>query len=321
MVHKSSGQIGLVETLLGCNQNLNQRLDKINQLIDWQPFEQMLKTIYSSPVGRPSHPVLLLFKALLLQTWYSLSDYALEEALDDRLSFRRFTDLSLSEKAPDHSVFSRFRDQLIKRDMNDRLFEELNRQMDSHGLLLKKGTLIDATVIEAAPKKPRQNKDGTSGKSRQDPDASWTKKGSKSLFGYKAHMGIDQESELIRRIEMTPAHVHDGKMLGVILSGDEEWVFADKAYESRENHQILCESGVNNGILMKGTRKRALSNIEKGCNKILSKLRSPVERVFGTLKRSYRYSRARYLGLMKNRLQLTMMSIAYNLRRMEKLCA
>lgn len=119
---------------------------------------------------------------------------------------------------------------------------------------------------------------------------------------------------------MTPAHVHDGEMFGQVLSGDEKWAFADKAYDSEKNHKILEEQNIRNGILIKGTRKRKLIGIEKMCNKILSKLRCPVERIFGTLKRSYRYNRARYLGLRKNNLQLTLMSIAYNLRRMEKLC-
>jgi len=258
---------------------------------------------------------------LLLQAWYALSDYALEEALDDRLSFRRFAGLSASAKAPDHSVFSRFRDQLTQKGIYDCLFNELNRQIDQRGFILKKGTLVDATVIEAAPKKPRVNEDGTAGKSPQDPDADWTKKGGRYLFGYKAHVGVDQESALIRRIAMTPAHVHDGEMLSSALSGDEEWGYADKAYDSMKNHKILNEKGIKNGILMKGARNRGLSAVEKRCNKILCKLRNPVERVFGTLKRSYCYSRARYLGLVKNRLQLTMLSIAYNLRRIEKLCA
>jgi IS5 family transposase len=321
MVHQASGQFDFADSLLGNNPELNQRLDKVDQLIDWKPFEERLNRVYSSPTGRPSHPVLLLFKCLLLQAWYSLSDYALEEVLDDRLSFRRFIDLSVSQKAPDHSVFSRFRDQLITRGIHGQLFNELDRQLEKRGLILKKGTLVDATVIEAAPKKPNQNEDGTAGTSPVDPEADWTKKGGKYLFGYKAHVGVDQESELIPRVVMTPAHVHDGEMLGRVISGDELWAFADKAYDSAKNHHILEEKNVQNGILMKGTRTRKLSGVEKMCNRILSKLRCPVERVFGTLKRSYRYSRARYLGLRKNGLHLTIMSMAYNLRRMERLCA
>ena len=321
MVHQASGKIDLADSLLGNNQKLNQRLDKINCLIDWKPFEQAMNRIYSSSSGRPSHPVLLLFKCLLLQAWYNLSDYALEEILDDRLSFRRFVGLSVSEQAPDHSVFSRFRDQLIQRGIHAKLFSELGRQMEGRRLIVKKGTLVDATVIEAAAKKPDQKEDGTAGTSLVDPEADWTKKGGRYLFGYKAHVGVDQGSELIRRIVLTPAHVHDGEVLPHVISGDENWVFADKAYDSEKNHVILQEKNLQNGILMKGTCTRKLSDVEKMCNRILSKLRCPVERVFGTLKRSYRYSRARYLGLRKNLLQLTITSMAYNLRRMEKLCA
>lgn len=320
-MHQASGQLDFADSFLGNNQNLNQRLDKVERLVDWKPFEERLNRIYSSPTGRPSHPVLLLFKCLLLQAWYNLSDYALEEVLDDRLSFRRFVGLSVSQKAPDHSVFSRFRDQLVQQQMHGQLFNELDRQLETQGLILKKGTLVDATVIEAAPKKPSQNEDGSGGKSPIDPEADWTKKGGKYLFGYKAHVGVDQESELIRRVVMTPAHVHDGEMLGEVIGGDELWAFADKAYDSKKNHKILEAKNVENGILMKGTRTRKLSRVEQMCNRVLSKLRCPVERVFGTLKRSYRYSRARYLGLKKNGLQLIIASMAYNLRRMEKLCA
>jgi len=321
MVHQTSGQFDLADSLLGNNQKLNQQLDKINRLVNWKPFATKLSRIYSSPTGRPSHPVLLLFKCLLLQAWHNLSDYVLEETLDDRLSFRRFVGLSVAETAPDHSVFSRFRDELIQHKIHEQLFSELDRQLEDRGLIIKKGTLVDATVIEAAPKKPRQNEDGTAGKSPQDPEADWTKKGGKYLFGYKAHLGVDQNSELIRRIAITPAHVHDGEMLGQVISGDEEWAFADKAYDSAKNHKILEKKNIKNGILIKATVKRKLSVAEKMCNRVLSKLRCPIERVFGTMKRTYRYSRARYLGLKKNGLQLAMTSMAYNLRRMGKLCA
>lgn len=321
MVHQSSGQIGFADALIGNNQKLNQRLDKVNQLVDWKPFEVKLNRIYSSNTGRPSYPLLMLFKSLLLQAWYSLSDYELEAALDDRFSFRRFVNLSAADHAPDHSTFSRFRDQLVRHGVQEQLFKELDRQLEGRGFVLKKGTLIDATVIEAAPKKPEQNPDGTAGKSPIDPEADWTKKGGRFLFGYKAHVGVDQHSELIRRIAMTPANVHDGKVFKAVLGGDEGWVFADKAYDNKENERILKCQNTNNGILMRGVRGRRLSYEQRVYNRIASKYRCAVERIFGTLKRSYRYSRARYLGLRKNFLQLTIMSMAYNIRRMERLCA
>src|SRR3990167_10693341 len=140
MVHRTSGQLDFADSFLGNNQKLNQRLDRVNRLVDWEPFEERLNRIFSSPSGRPSYPVLLLFKCLLLQAWYNLSDYALEEILDDRLSFRRFVGLSVSEKAPNHSVFSRFRDQLVQHAIHGRLFNELDRQMENRGLILKKST-------------------------------------------------------------------------------------------------------------------------------------------------------------------------------------
>jgi IS5 family transposase len=321
MVHKVSGQLAFADAFLGSNKKLNVRLDRLNQLVDWAPFEARVRKIYSSPKGRPSHPVLLLFKCLLIQAWYTLSDYALEEALDDRLSFRRFVGLGLAEQAPDHSVFSRFREQLIQHGIYDSLFEELSRQLEQRGLIVKQGTLVDATVIEAAPKKPPQNEDKTAGKSNTDPEATWTRKGGRYLFGYKAHIGVDQNSELIRKVALTSAHVHDGEMLEAAISGDEQWVFADKAYDSAKNRELLQKRGIKNGILTTENCKKKLSAAERDCNRILSRLRCPIERVFGTWKRCYRYSRARYLGLKKNRLQLVLTSIAYNLRKLERLCA
>ena len=157
MVHQASGQLDFADALMGCSQKLNQCLDKLNGSVDWKPFEAKLSRIYSSTTGRPSYPLLLLLKSFLLQAWYNLSDYELEAALDDRFSFRRFVGLSAAGQAPDHSTFSRFREQLVRHGMQDQLFKELDRQLETKGLMVKKGTLIDATVIEAAPKRPNQN--------------------------------------------------------------------------------------------------------------------------------------------------------------------
>ena len=120
---------------------------------------------------------------------------------------------------------------------------------------------------------------------------------------------------------MTPASVYDGKVFAPLVNGDEEWVFADKAYDSKENGETLQKRNIENGIMIKGVRNRPLGVIEKRCNRVLSRLRCPVERVFGTMKRSYRYWRSKYLGLRKNMLQMTMTCMAYNLKRAGKLCA
>ena len=128
MAHKQSGQLDLASSLIVSNPNLNRRLDKIQRLVDWTVIESILSPIYSASTGRPSFPLLVLFKCLLLQNWHSLSDYALEETLDDRLSFRRFVGLCVTEKAPDHSTICRFRDQLVTQNLQNKIFKELDRQ-------------------------------------------------------------------------------------------------------------------------------------------------------------------------------------------------
>jgi len=321
MGHQISGQLDFADSFVTNNDKLNQRLNKIDCLIDWTAFEKKMSSVYSSSTGRPSYPLLVLFKSLLLQAWYSLSDYALEESLDDRLSFRRFVGLSNSKKSPDHSVFSRFRSQLAKLKIYDELFEELNRQLEKLGLIIKKGTLVDATVIEAAPKKPNQNPDGSAGKSPVDKDADWTKKGGKYIFGYKAHVAVDVGSELIRSAIATPARVCDSKMLEAVIKGDEKWVYADKIYDTGINAEFLRNKAIENGIMINGGGRSITPVLERYCNRFLAKIRYPVERIFGTLKRTYQHRRARYVGLAKNDLHLKILSMAYNLRRMEKLCA
>lgn len=148
MSHRSSGQLSLADGLVA-GVGSNRSLERLGGAVDWGRFEGLLGVIYSSARGRPSYPPLLLFKCLLLQQWYRLSDPGLEEAVGDRLSFRRFVGLSLDERVPDHSTLSRFRSRLGDGGLAERLFEELHRQLAERGLVLRQGTLIDATVVRA----------------------------------------------------------------------------------------------------------------------------------------------------------------------------
>lgn len=154
-----------------------------------------------------------MFKCLLLQQWYALSDPQLEEALADRLSFRRFVGLPLDEEVPDHSTISRFRARLAQLKLGDRLFGELNRQLEGRGLLVKQGTMLEATLIETSVKPPRDAHSTPGDGSRLDPAAEWTKRGSKAFFGYKAHLAMDQGWELIR------VALHDQRQGGRQLEG------------------------------------------------------------------------------------------------------
>jgi IS5 family transposase len=260
-------------------------------------------------------------KVLLLQQWYGLSDPALEEALGDRLSFRRFVGLQLDEGSPDHSVISRFRKALRQKGLDQVLFEEIERQLEAKGLLVKTGTLMDATLVEAAARRPSPAA-GLGAKSANDPDADWTLNNRKAVFGYKAHIGVDQGSGLIRRALLTPAKVNESEVADALVCGDERSVYGDKAYEQKGRRQRLKAARIKDRIMHRSHKNQAgLPPWQARRNKLIGPIRAAVERVFGTFKRSYGYRRVRYRSLDANRLQLLMLCVAFNLRKADTLMA
>src|SRR5260370_37734143 len=183
----------------------NRRLEAIDSLVDWLAVERLLEPVYAAPTGRASYPLLSLFKAVLLGAWHGLGDPELEAALADRLSFRRFAGLSLDEAVPDHSTLWRFRDQLRRLGLAEGLFAEVNRQLERKGLVVKAGTLVDATLVPAAAAEPPKQKGG--GRSAADPDAAWAKRANgRAHFGYKLHAGVDAGSGVGRRGRLPPPH-------------------------------------------------------------------------------------------------------------------
>lgn len=233
-MHQRVGQQTLAESWLAARLGRNRRLDAIDALVDWSCFERLLSGLHRAPTGRPSYPPLLMFKALLLQTWYELGDPALEEARSDRLSFRRFVGLGLEDPTPDHSTVSRFRSALGAAGLDQPLLAELQRQLDARGLLVKQGTMLDASVIEAQVRRPPRSA-GKGAPSPADPEAGWggRSRGARSVFGYKLHAGVDQGSGLIRRALLTPANIYESAVAEALICGDERAVYADKAYESQ----------------------------------------------------------------------------------------
>ncbi|HZZ22426.1 MAG TPA: IS5 family transposase, partial [Roseiarcus sp.] len=166
-------------------------LDRIEKAFDWSAFEALLSSIYASSRGAPGYPPLTMFKILLLQQWHTLSDSGAEEAVRDRLSFRRFCGLPLEAETPDHASIWRFRQTINKLGRSAALLAETNRQLDALGLIVKRGTLVDATLIAAAVKRPPY---GSGGVNPRDPDAWITMKRKTVNFGYKAHLAVDEES-------------------------------------------------------------------------------------------------------------------------------
>ncbi|MBA4419500.1 MAG: IS5/IS1182 family transposase [Syntrophus sp. (in: bacteria)] len=310
MIGKVQVQQGLAESIAMMRVSDRNFLIKIERQIDWKPVEKKLQSLYCPDNGRMSHPPIVLFKILLLEQWYGLSDPEAEEAVRDRLSFHKFLGLNFDNEIPDETTICRFRNKLKSNRLYNDLLEAVNAQLETKRLIVKKGTIVDASLIEANCKKPKR------GTEASDPDADWTVKNKKPHFGYKAHIGTDAESQMIRAVEMTSASVHDSRLLEHMTIGDEQAIFADKAYANAKQKRQCRAIGLYYGILDKGYRNRPLTSKQKKRNRRLSAIRSAVERVFGTIKRIYGYRRVRYRGLAANNNHLHLLAIALNLKRM-----
>jgi IS5 family transposase len=312
MARRDFRQLGLADSIVRRRGKKSEWLDRLDAAIGWPALETIVAGIYSSREGGLAYPLLIYVGLLLLQQWHGLSDEALEAAVDDRLSFRRFAGIPLSESVPDHSSVWRFREELAKRGLAAKLLAEVNRQLDARGLILRRGTLIDATILEAAVRPPA----GDAGEvSTRDPQAGWTKKNGRSRFGYKAHAAVDEGSGLVREAVMTPADVHDSVPADGLVQGDEAAVYADKAYDSEQRRAGLRARGIEPRIMHKARRNRPLRPWQKAFNKAVAPVRAGVERLFATMKRAYGHRRVRHLGLARNDVQLQALCAAINLRR------
>jgi IS5 family transposase len=317
MSWKNLAQTSLSDALVKHHEALEE-LDGIHQLIDWKPIEQQMSGIHAKKQGEAAWPPLLMFKALLLQSWYGLSDPGLEKQLARDLMFRRFINLGLSEGVPDHSTLWRFRNTLTKQGFLDALLSEVNRQLSAKGLYIKAGevSIVDATVIEAKQSRPRKGKDGGN---TQDSEAGYNVKvaangKTTSTYGYKAHVNVDEDG-FIKAVAYTPGNEHDSQSLEKLLTYTEEQVYADKAYASAEHDRLLAKRNTGNRILHKAKRNQPLSDRQKQQNRQWSSVRSTVERVFGILKQHYGIAKARYLGLQRNQARFMLAAMAYNIKR------
>ena len=318
-MHSPLSEQSFVDVLLPERVGRNAKLERIDALVDWKKLAKLVNGIYAAPLGRPSYPPVVMVKLMVLQQWYDASDEAMEEALWDRISFKRFVGLGIEDNVPDHSTISRFRKEVTERGLGRRLFKELARQLDRRGLFVKQGTLLDATIVEAQARRP-SSPEHPGAKSTVDPDATWTQKRGRAYFGYKAHIGLDAGSGLIRKAVFTPANVNDTEVANELVSGDEAAVYADKAYGTKERSELLKSLGIKDCIMRRGNKHHpVLPYWERRRNTLISRLRSPMENVFGTLKRSYGYRRVRYMGLERNATEWFFKCMAYDLRRADRL--
>jgi transposase, IS5 family len=311
-MRRENRQAGFAEALVAGGGN--RRLEAIEAVLDWAAVERLLYAVYAAPTGRASYPVLSLFKAVLLGAWHGLGDPELEAALCDRLSFRRFAGLALDEAVPDHSTLWRFRDQLRRLGLSEKLFAEINRQLEQNGVVVKQGTLVDATLIPAAAAEPPKQKGG--GRSAADPDAAWAKRASgKAVFGYKLHAGVDAGSGIVRRARVTPANVNEITVGPELVAGDEGSVWADKAYVGPSMAGAIAAAGAKNRVQRRNQKNRRLRPSERRRNVLIGRVRGRVEGVIGALKRSYGMARLRYMSLARNATGLLLKLTGWNLAR------
>jgi IS5 family transposase len=296
----------------------NRVLETINRLVNFTEAESALEASYSA-IGRPAYRVPVMLRIMILQHLYGLSDPQAEEQLRDRLSFQKFVGLSAQETVPDETAICRCRERLISCKLHESLLEMLNRQLEAAGYLLKRTTLVDATLIESCRKRPPREA-AAEGKA-PDADARYARKNGENYYGYKAHLGTDGRNQLIYRAKATPANVDDSQVFEELIDPNTRAAYADKAYDSKANKAWLAAHSIANGILKKGAHHIKLTEDDHMRNARKTKRRRHIERVFAHLKKWQHYTRARYLGLAKNQLELTLKAVAYNLKRLCTLAA
>jgi len=308
-------QLGFASAFVDPRLGSNKKLEAIERLIDWLPLQPLAQQVRPGVDGRPPYNALAMLKALYLQRLYGLSDPELEEALCDKLSFRFFCGFALEDHTPDETTILRFRHDAAKAGVLEQCFAVVTGQLEAKGLLLRQGTMMDASVIRAQ-RNPPPMKAGKGAVNPQEPDAGWTGRGGKTVLGYKAHLGVDQGSGLVRRVVVTSARVYESEVADDLICGDERAVYADKAYEKKERRAALRAAGIKDRIQHRRHKHLpVLPRWQSLRNLLIGRVRGAVERVFSQFKGIYGMRRMRYRRLAANALHLDLGAIAYNLRR------
>jgi IS5 family transposase len=329
-------QIGLFDenNCLRKLSKLGDQLEKLDHVIEWRLFEEILNRVFvkekKGAGGRPPYNYLLLFKTLILQRLFNISDDQAEFQINDRMTFRRFLGLSLGDQVPDAKTIWLFRDRLAKAGVMEELFNSFSFQLEQQGIISHKGTIVDATFVEAPRQRNtrdenRQIKEGkipedwekpeNVSKIRQkDTDARWTIKNKERHFGYKDHVKVDAESKLITAYSVTDASVHDSQVFIGLIDENDKVLYADSAYSGNPIAEQLPQ-GIENQIHEKGYRNRPLSEEQKAENKRKSRTRSRIEHVFGYMSGTMRGITVRSIGISRAKFNIGLTNLVYNLCR------
>lgn len=284
-------------------------LERVNAIVDLSFTREWHATLHPSERGRRPFDAGVMFRIVLLQQWFGLSDAEAEELVYDRQSFQEFLGVTGNTDIPDETTICRFRLILVEKGWDKTFFAEVHRQLQTHGVTITRGKIVDATISEVP--KGRKREDGTS---TRDSEASFTKKNARSYHGYKAHVSTDTKGKFIQRVFTSAAKDHDSLHDDKVTDGSEEIVLKDSAYVNTEEKKRCRREGKVYGVIERATRGHPLSSAQKKRNRKLSSVRCRGEHPFAETKCRMRF-RLRYRGLRKADWQFTMVAAAYNLKR------
>lgn len=271
-------------------------LEEMDKVVPWAELCALIEPVYPKPkgAGRPPIGIERMLRIHFLQHWFNLSDPAVEEALYDSRAMRAFVGVDLgSEPVPDETTMCRFRHLLEQHDLGAKLFQGINKHLESQGFKVATGTIVDATIIHAPSS--TKNRDKT-----RDPEMHQTKKGNQYYFGMKGHCGVDSKTGLIHSVAATAANVHDSQLIEDLLHGKETRVWGDSAYRGQREAIRARAPRAQDFTNKKAYRNRPLSDADKQANRTKSKVRARVEHPFHTLKCVFGFTKVRYRGLDKN---------------------
>ena len=281
---------------------LRSKLEEIKHLVDWNAFLPLFPQKETNR-GAPEYEKTFMLKILFLQSCYGISDEEMEFQIYDRLSFQQFLDYP--ENVPDFSTIWRFREELTEGNIIDLIWDGVGTQLEDHGITVRKGAIQDASFIQADPGKKNSGMSGRGreAKTSRSKDGSWTKKGKKSVFGFKAHHKVDEATKIIAEVAMSTAKTHDGK---IDLANEDEIVFRDRGYSGSGT------KAKGDGSMKKGK----LTPHELLRNKRISKKRCRGEHPYGTMHRSFKAGRTKLTTLPRVFIQHVFVCIVYNMHRL-----
>lgn len=319
---------------------LGDPLERLNKGIDFEIFREIfgkhLIKQAKGKGGRPGYDYVLMFKILILQRYYNLSDDQVEYQINDRMSFMRFLDLTISDDVPDSKTVWNFREQLVELEVIELLFERFIKELEKLNLIINAGKIVDASFIEVPiqrntkeenkqiknDEKPASFEDNPHKKAQKDVDARWTKKNNAVYFGYKNHIKIDTASKLITSYVVTNASVHDSQPLDDLLDigkDNEQPLYGDSAYSGKDQLKIIKEKLMINQVGEQGYKNKPLTDQQKESNKVKSSTRARVEHIFGFMEMNMNGMYLYVIGIKRVKALIGLMNLTWNMFRKLKL--